>query len=415
MFRFLHMADLHLDAPLKSLALKDEDLSDLVGNATRRTLEQIVDLCLEENVDALLIAGDLYDGDMRSMKTAAFLVRQMERLSEADIAVFMIRGNHDAESVLTRELDLPANVHVFTGHGGTVELSEKGVAVHGVSFAKPQAPDSLLQKYKPPVPGLFNIGLLHTSLAGAAGHDTYAPCSVNDLKTHGFDYWALGHIHMRQVHSEAPYVVMPGMPQGRDIGEAGPKSVTLVTVDQGLVTLEERVTSQVEFSRADITLDGVEDWREALAAIEDVIAAAAMAPSDHIVLRLELMGATPLSWRLRRDHDLLLEQVSNLARAKGSVWIDKIVHWHNPPSQTVKGDDPRSELGALMSSLMDDETFLMRATREAEDLVGDLPPELRGAFGETEEEQADQIGQFLTDGVEEIVARMMAGDREETS
>src|SRR6056297_2880105 len=124
MFRFVHTADLHLDAPLRSLALKDEDLADLVGNATRRALERIVDLCLEEDVNALLIAGDLYDGDMRSMKTAAFLVTQMERLDEAGIAVFMIRGNHDAESVLTRELDLPANVHVFTGHGGTVELAD---------------------------------------------------------------------------------------------------------------------------------------------------------------------------------------------------------------------------------------------------------------------------------------------------
>ena len=219
MFRFIHTADLHLDAPLKSLALKDDDLAELVGNATRRALERIVDLCIEEEVDALLIAGDLYDGDMRSMKTAAFLVSEMERLNAAGIAVFMIRGNHDAESVLTRELEFSSNVHVFTGHGGTEELSAKGVAIHGVSFAKPQAPESLLPKYKAPISGLFNIGLLHTSLAGAAGHDTYAPCSANDLIAHGFDYWALGHVHIRQVHSEKPHVVMPGMPQGRDIGK----------------------------------------------------------------------------------------------------------------------------------------------------------------------------------------------------
>ncbi len=413
MFRFIHTADLHLDAPLKSLALKDEDLSDLVGNATRRALEHIVDLCLEEDVDALLVAGDLYDGDMRSMKTAAFLVSQMERLDQAGVVVFMIRGNHDAESVLTRELEFPKNVHVFSGHGGTIELSEKGVAVHGVSFAKPQASESLLPKYKPPVPGVFNIGILHTSLAGAAGHDTYAPCSVNDLRSHGFDYWALGHVHIRHVHSEAPYVVMPGMPQGRDIGEAGPKSVTLVTVENGSVTLEERITSQVEFKRERVALDGLEDWRDALDTIDAVIASAAMAPSDHSVLRLELTGATPLAWRLRRDKDLLLEQVSNLARATGSVWIDKIVQRHTPASQAVKGEDPRSELGALMTSLMEDETFLVRATREAEDLVDDLPPELRGAFGSTEKEQADQIGALLKDGIEEVVARMMAGDQEE--
>ncbi|MEO9781613.1 MAG: DNA repair exonuclease [Sedimentitalea sp.] len=178
MFRLIHTADLHLDAPLKSLALKDEELSELVGNATRRALERIVELCLEERVDTLLISGDLYDGDMRSMKTAAFLVSQMERLNEAGISVYVIRGNHDAESVLTRELELPPNVEVFSGHGGTVELPEYGVAIHGVSFAKPQAPESLLPRYRAPVPGLFNIGLLHTSLAGAAGHDTCGPVAV---------------------------------------------------------------------------------------------------------------------------------------------------------------------------------------------------------------------------------------------
>jgi exonuclease SbcD len=413
MFRFIHTADLHLDAPLKSLALKDEELSELVGNATRRALERIVDLCLEEKVDALLIAGDLYDGDMRSMKTAAFLVSEMERLQAADINVFMIRGNHDAESVVTRELEFPSNVHVFSGHGGTVELPERGVAVHGVSFSKPQAPESLLPKYKPPVPGLFNIGLLHTSLAGAAGHDTYSPCSVSDLQTHGFDYWALGHVHARQVHTEAPHVVMPGMPQGRDIGEAGSKSVTLATVQDGIVSLEERVTSEVEFAREAVALDGIDDWRDALEAIDAVLNSAAMSMSRHSVLRLELSGKTPLAWRLRRDSDLLLEQVSNRARGKGSVWIDKIVHSQVPPSQSVKGDDPRSELGALMKGLMEDEPFVSRALGAADDVIGDLPPDLRSAFGETEGEQVEQVRQILREGIDDIMARMVAGDAEE--
>ncbi|NKX29273.1 DNA repair exonuclease [Rhodobacteraceae bacterium R_SAG6] len=415
MFRFIHTADLHLDAPLRSLALKDEDLADLVGNATRRALERIVDLCLEESVDALLIAGDLYDGDMRSMKTAAFLVSEMERLHQAGVSVFMIRGNHDAESVLTRELELPPNVHVFTGHGGIVELSDHGVAIHGVSFAKPQAPESLLPKYKEPVSGLYNIGMLHTSLAGAAGHDTYAPCSINDLQSHGFDYWALGHVHIRQVHSEVPHIVMPGMPQGRDIGESGPKSVTLVSVNDGHVSLEERFISAVEFARRDICLDAVDDWRDALEVIDAELRSTAMTPSDHSVLRLELIGASPLAWRLRRDHDLLLEQVSNLARAQGSVWIDKIVNHLTPPTTPVTGDDPRRELSNLMDALTDNATFLMRAEQNAEELIADLPPELRQAFGDSEAEQTDVVRELLKQGIKDITARMMAGDVEAPS
>jgi exonuclease SbcD len=412
MFRFVHTADLHLDAPLRSLALRDAELSELVGNATRHALERIVDLSISDRVDALLIAGDLYDGDMRSMKTAAFLVSEMERLNAAGILVFMIRGNHDAESVLTRELELPPNVHVFTGHGGTVQLDDKGVAFHGVSFAKPKAPESLLPKYNQPVPGLFNVGLLHTSLAGAAGHDTYAPCSVNDLKAHGYDYWALGHVHIRQVHSESPHIVMPGMPQGRDIGELGAKSVTLVTVDNGKARIEERFTSTVEFNRKEVDLGGVEDWRDALDVIGSSVASAAMNPSDHTVLRLELVGSSPLAWRMRRDHDLLTEQVSNLARSKGSVWIDKIVNRLVPPIAKSGGEDPRREIGALMSGLIDDESFMERASRDAKDLIGDLPPELRNVFGDTEDEQAQVIRQLLQDGIEDITARMMAGEPE---
>lgn len=415
MFRFVHTADLHLDAPLKSLALKDDELCKIVGNATRRALERIVEICLDEGVDALLFSGDLYDGDMRSMKTAAFLVSQMERLHEAGISVFKIRGNHDAESVLTRELELPPNVVVFTGHGGTVELPEHGVAIHGVSFAKPQAPESLLPKYKPPVSGLFNIGLLHTSLAGAAGHDTYAPCSPNDLVTHGYDYWALGHVHVRTLHREAPHIVMPGMPQGRDIGEAGPKSVTLVSVENGVASLEQRITSNLEFVRTDVFLDAVSEWRDAISAIGEVIKLAAQSSSEHVVLRLELRGETPLAWRLRRDADLLLESVMNLARATGVVWIDRIVQHLVPLSIVGEGADPRKELSNLMQDLATQPSFLTRAQSAAEDLIGDLPPELRSAFGHTEDDQAREVAHLLDEGVQDVVARMLAGGVEQPS
>ncbi len=166
----------------------------LIGDATRQALVRIVDLCLEEHVDALIIAGDLYDGEQTSMKTARFLASQMQRLSDAGIAVFKIRGNHDALSKITQELVLPPSVKIFSGRAEAVELSrgDQSVAIHGLSFAKPQAPESLLPKFKAPVAGAVNIGIMHTSLAGAPGHDAYAPCAVADLHASGFDYWALG-------------------------------------------------------------------------------------------------------------------------------------------------------------------------------------------------------------------------------
>ena len=218
-FRFVHTADLHLDSPLRSLALRNADLAEIVRGASRRAFLKIVDLCIVEKVDALLIAGDLYDGSQTSMNTALFLAGELRRLDAAGIRTFVIRGNHDAQSQVTRELTLPPSVHVFSGRSKVVLAKTlangRAVHIHGVSFADPHAPESLLPSFHPPVADAINVGMLHTSLSGAGAHDPYAPCSVADLQRHGFDYWALGHVHQRQVHSEKPCIVMPGMPQGR--------------------------------------------------------------------------------------------------------------------------------------------------------------------------------------------------------
>ena len=213
-----------------------------------------------------MIAGDLYDGDQTSIKTALFLAAQLRRLDESGIRAFIVRGNHDAESRITRELLLPEGVKVFGGRGEAVELErphgEIPVVVHGISFAKPHALKSLVPKFKARIDGALNIGLLHTSLGGSAQHDDYAPCSVAQLTDTGFDYWCLGHIHKRQVHSRESFIVMPGMPQGRDINEAGPKSVTLVTVgNDGSVESRPYRTSIAQFERGEVDLTGIQDWR----------------------------------------------------------------------------------------------------------------------------------------------------------
>lgn len=143
MFRFIHTADIHLDSPLLSLALKEPEAAQLVANATRQTFSNTIDLCLAEEVDALLIAGDLYDGALRSMKTAAFVTSELRRATEAGVNVFLIRGNHDAESKITRHLELPDGVHLFSRRGEAVPIPERDVVMHGMSFAKPAAPDSL--------------------------------------------------------------------------------------------------------------------------------------------------------------------------------------------------------------------------------------------------------------------------------
>jgi exonuclease SbcD len=411
-FRFVHTADIHLDSPLSSLAMRNADLANLIAGATRQALSAIVDLCLEEHVDALIVAGDLYDGEQTSMKTARYLAEQMERLHRAGIAVFKVRGNHDALSKITQELILPPSLKLFGGRGEAVEIrsGDLDVVIHGLSFAKPHAPESLLSKYERPRPGAVNIGIMHTSLAGAPGHNPYAPCSVVDLHGWGFEYWALGHIHARAAHEGTAAIVMPGMPQGRDIGEAGAKTVTLVTIgDDRSIMIEERATSVAQFERITVELSGLENWPEAIDRIEQAVGAVRGAvAAPHLVARLELVGATPLTWRLRRDRDLLLTEVEHRLGGASGTWIDKIdIAAQAPRAAAVGVVDPLEELGSLIGGeLRREHGIRLAVTTLVKELRDDLPPDARRIFGDSEAEFEGFVDRLIGESGLEIVARL---------
>lgn len=413
-FRFVHTADVHLDSPLRSLALRDPDLAELIGNATRRAFVNTIDLCLDEQVDALLLAGDLYDGEQTSMKTARFLAEQLRRLHEVNIRTFIIRGNHDALSKITHELVFPETVHVFGGRAEAVAIdrskSDIPVVVHGLSFAKPHAPESLVSKYKPPTEGAVNIGLMHTSLGGAVGHDPYAPCSVSDLQATGFRYWALGHVHKRSVVDGECTIVMPGIPQGRHINESGPKSVSLVTVaDDGSILIEERDVSIAQFDRVFIDATGIDDWRDMATAItEKLREARKAASSDHLVSRLLVTGATPLAWRIRRDRDLLKAECDERAAAIGRCWVEKLeTDCHVATISDASDSDPISDLRSLIASnVAGYEGFRQEAIKIAEELTGQLPPECRSFLGSSEEEFHQTLDGLLDQGADDVVASL---------
>lgn len=413
-FRFIHTADLHLDSPLRSLALRNSDLAELIGDATRQAFAAIVGLCVDEQVNALIIAGDLYDGEQTSMKTARFLASQMQRLHEAGINTFVIRGNHDALSRITQELILPPSVTVFSGRSHAVDIThgDLAISVHGLSFAKPQAPESLLDKYHRPTPDTVNIGIMHTSLAGAPGHDLYAPCKAVDLHGWGFDYWALGHIHARAQHAGERRVIMPGMPQGRDINESGEKTVTLVTVnDDRSLIIEERSTSIAQFERISVDLSSADTWREAANLIEQGMSIARDGVrSSHLVGRLRLIGITPLSWQLRRDRDLLLAETEQRVEGIGKTWVEKIEIATTAPEIEPVGAvtaDPILELRDLMRNDIVHQHGVREAVRElVKELRDDLPPEARGFSGNDEGAFETLIDQLLAEGSDDMLARL---------
>lgn len=419
-YRFIHAADVHLDSPLRSLAMRDPNLASLIGNATRRAFGSIVKLCLDEKVDALLLAGDLYDGDQTSMKTARFLVEQLRRLSEAGIKTFIIRGNHDAVSRITNELVFPESVKIFGGRAEAVSVDGREgafpIVVHGLSFSQQRAPENLIGKYKPPHPDAVNIGLLHTSLSGSS-HDVYAPCSLADLQETGFQYWALGHVHKRMVEQGPCTVVMSGMPQGRDINEAGAKSVTLVTIkDDRTAHVEERLTSLAQFERLSVDATGIEDWKKLAEEISRVLETARQGiQSEHLVARLQLTGKTPLAWRIRQDIELLTTEAQERASVVGNCWVEKIEVETKPLEVNAKGaSDPLLELRQIIQDkVATSEAFQADIKEIADELRKRLPAECRNVLGCDETTFKAIMDQVARDGMDDVLAQLHAREKGE--
>ena len=220
--KFIHAADIHLDSALRGLERYEGAPVDEIRNATRRAFDNLIELAITEAVDFVLLAGDLYDGDWKDYNTGLYFVERMGRLREAGIRVYMVAGNHDAASQITKHLRVPDNVRLFaTRSPERVVLDDLAVAIHGQGFANRAVTDDLSQAYAQGDPQLFNIGLLHTCLDGKPGHEPYAPCSIDGLRSKGYQYWALGHVHAREVVCRDPWIIFPGNIQGRHIRETG--------------------------------------------------------------------------------------------------------------------------------------------------------------------------------------------------
>jgi DNA repair exonuclease SbcCD nuclease subunit len=366
-FRFLHAADLHLDSPLLGLEADPSAPAELIRGATRRALGRLVDLAIAEKVDFLLVAGDIYDGDWPDFGTGLFFANQMRRLATENIPVFAIRGNHDAANRMTRSLRMPPNVTLFDhAKAHTIRLDAIGVAIHGQSFGDPAEPNDLSQGYPPPDRTLFNIGLLHTSAEGYAAHARYAPCDVSRLKTRGYDYWALGHVHERQTLSEDPWIVFPGNLQGRNVRETGPKGATLVSVTAGRATVDHRTLDVLRWAHIEVDLDGATDEADAMARIHsDLENAARAADPRPLAARVTLTGTTTAHAALSGEG--LREKILNEASGRNHIWLEAVRLRTRPPREAV----PRNE---AMTRLLTEIDAL--AAAPPPDLLGDWPATL---------------------------------------
>ena len=374
--KFLHAADIHLDSALSGLRRAGAIPAHVTRDCTRRALANVIDLAIAEDVAFVLIAGDLYDADWKDFSTGLHFAGEMRRLGRP---CFVVRGNHDADSVITRNLEPPPNVRVFSAlKAETATLSELGVAIHGRSFPHRKVPGDLLPSYPAPVAGLLNIGVLHTSAEDPGEHATYAPCTVEALAAKGYDYWALGHIHQCRVLHERPFVVFPGNIQGRHPNETGAKGVMLVEARDGRIVgqPEFRATDVLRWAQVAVDAAGADSMADLAARIRLGLGAAQQSAEGRpLIVRLTLTGATDRHAALLADPDALDAECRNAAAAiSGDLHIERVqLQTRMPAARAAAELEAVAQLEAPFLAGLDDPEIQAQLLEDFRTLAGQTP------------------------------------------
>ncbi len=335
-FRFIHCSDLHIDSPFKGFSAIHPEWAQRLHEAPLKSFLNIVDLAVSEQVDAVIIAGDVFDAEDKSLSAQFKFRRGLQTLSDHGIPVFIAHGNHDPLNSWSTTLDWPEGVTVFPAarvHAVPVEKNGRTLAhIHGISFPERDVFDNLALKFERLQKDGIAVGVLHANVGGNTNHDPYAPCAVEDLVARGMDYWALGHIHLREVLRESrPAIVYCGNSQGRHFKESGPRGCCVVTLREGAdPEIRFVATDTLRFVEAAVDVSGcatvdlvvgeiVGQCRELLSQAED----------RSLVVRQTLTGRT-------EAHSLLLkggtldgvrdEALRKIPDAGAGLWLEFRLH-----------------------------------------------------------------------------------------
>ena len=360
-----------------------------------------------------MICGDLFDGDWKDYRTGLFFIRQMQQLNDANIPVYAIKGNHDASSKITKSLKLPKNVFILSASKPETKiLEEPGVAIHGQSYKYPAVTEDISLQYPKRVDGFFNIGLLHTCANGRAGHEPYAPCTLEGLKSKGYDYWALGHVHQREVLCELPYIVFPGNIQGRHIREAGWKGCGIVSVEDGEIeSVEHKNLCVVRWCLCEV------DGTDAID-VDDIVDRACKEikreldcnEGQTLAIRLSIHGSCDANHMLSSDPEKLINEIrAAAAQYSDSIWIEKVkikTRGKIDLDAIIGGDDPFAKVFKYLRDLAGDEKGLHELLGGLRDLEAKLPPEAKGEGGAFNFDDPQVIKSCL-ENVEQVLASQL--------
>lgn len=389
--KFIHTADIHLDSPLVGLAAYQDAPVQQLRTVTRDAFSRLVDAAIEEEVDFMVIAGDLYDGSWKDYNTGHYFCREMGRLNKAKIPVYLLYGNHDSESEMTKKLSLPSNVNVFESRKpSTYRIETLKVALHGRSYREAATFENLASSYPEPIAGWLNIGVLHTALGGYAAHQPYAPCSLDELTVKGYDYWALGHVHEHAILQKDPWIVYPGNLQGRHIREIGERGAVLVTADEtGIQSVERLCVDMLRWYVVDVDASVAATLQEVASlagrAIEQLIFEVT-APM-HLALRVRIIGKTTTNGELFGLETQLREEILGQVASQGAdrIWVEKVKIETESSVDSLNintRSDAISELQGFLDEIDDDKQFHEFLLSELKPLADRAPLDLIRAVPE---------------------------------
>ncbi|MDQ0232319.1 metallophosphoesterase family protein [Metabacillus malikii] len=329
--QFIHAADLHLDSPFIGLKHLPARIVEILRESTFEAFSRLVTFAINRRVNFILLSGDLYDEADRSLKAQLKLKKEFERLKIANIDVYVIHGNHDHMGGQWLELEWPSNVHVFSSSKVEMKTYKKGeipaANIYGYSYPTRVVQENISTYFeKSPHSSVYHIGMLHGSIEGDVEHDVYCPFKLKDLIAKDFDYWALGHIHKRQILHEDPLILYPGNIQGRNRKEVGEKGFYLVELTETSSQATFHSVEEVIWEKATLSINEETTLTMLIHQFEEYIEKIRMR-NKSTLLSFEVIGAGDLSASLS-SQQTIEDLIDTLNDAESDqvpfIWVVKI-------------------------------------------------------------------------------------------